>query len=308
VVTLFDRKEGGDGWAEFPLLLVLLVPCALLFSLGLGLLGRGNGAKSSDGEELPTPAWRSAALALAILLVPLTLGQLVEVIGGDPGAAFNRFWIFGVAAGLAAYTALRARVAFAALLAGVALLVAWLSLWDAIADPSPKAVRQLLAVAAVLLLGGAIALRRARLPYSLEVATVAGLSAVAAGIVGAISTAGRIAASREFGPFGTPSFGGIEQQEHWNVFLLLVSLALIVYGVGAAARGLAYIGGFGLVVFVLTVGAELASRAADERPDESFIGWPLLLILLGSAGLAAGFFVLGKQRRPQRERRQPPGG
>jgi hypothetical protein len=60
-VVLYIRKSGAisDDWADFPLLLVAAVPCALLF--GLGVFNRKGGQ---------VERWRSALMVLGVLLAP----------------------------------------------------------------------------------------------------------------------------------------------------------------------------------------------------------------------------------------------
>ena len=308
-LALFLRKESLDAWGDFGRLLVLLIPCVLLLALGLGLIG-GSGSRK-EGADAGARPWRAVVLVFGIVLVPLTLLQFIALIGGSPDDSLNQAWVFAATAGVAALAALRARLPFAALLAALAALIAFLSLWDKILDPSGKGIRQLMVIAALLLIAGAVVLRRRAFPYAGELVTAAGIAAVGAGILGAGAVLVKMAIADSFGAFGVSGLGGLIQQEHWNLFLLVVSIALIVYGTAIAARGPVYVGGFGLFFFVVSIGSELASRAADSRPDGSLIGWPLLLILLGAAGIAAGFFLLGEGGsrpgipRPRRQRQAP---
>ena len=296
-----SRKESADAWGDFGRLLVLVVPCIVLLGLGLGMIGGGSGRPVDD--DAGARPWRAVVLVLGIVLVPLTLLQFVALIGGSPDDSLNQAWIFAATAGVAALSALRARLPFAALLAALAGLVAFISLWDKILDPSGRGLRQLMVIAALLLIAGAVVLRRRAFPYAGELVTAAGIAAVGAGIFGAGAVLVKMAIADSLGAFEIGGLGGLFQQEHWNLFLLVVSIALIVYGTAIAARGPVYVGGFGLFSFVLTIGSELASRASGGRPDGSLIGWPLLLILLGAAGIAAGFFLLGEGGdRPGRRR------
>jgi hypothetical protein len=56
----------------------------------------------------------------------------------------------------------------------------------------------------------------------------------------------------------------------------------------ARARGPAYVGVVGLLAFALIQGAELNALVEGEQADGSFVGWPLILVLVGAAALAAG--------------------
>jgi hypothetical protein len=72
----------------------------------------------------------------------------------------------------------------------------------------------------------------------------------------------------------------------WDLYLLVVSLALVWVGSRARVRGLGYVGGVGLLAFVLSIGAELTRLESGRAPTGS-IGWPLTLLIIGVAGLAA---------------------
>ena len=95
--------------------------------------------------------------------------------------------VFAVTALFAGYAARRARVSYAALLAGLSLVVTWLLVWEKIlGHPSADTYRWLLVVAAVLLLAVAAGLARASAIGASEVATAGGIAAVAAGVLGVI--------------------------------------------------------------------------------------------------------------------------
>jgi hypothetical protein len=80
--------------------------------------------------------------------------------------------------------------------------------------------------------------------------------------------------------------------ELWNVFILIVSLALIAYGARAPSRGPSYVGAIGLATFVGLTGANVVALANGHNDDrEKLAGWPLLLLLLGIAGLVASFLL-----------------
>jgi hypothetical protein len=82
----------------------------------------------------------------------------------------------------------------------------------------------------------------------------------------------------------------------WDVWLLLISLGLVAYGALARARGPAYVGFVGLLAFAYLQGFEVNALIEGDEPDASFVGWPLILLLVGAAGLAAG--ALGRRPPP----------
>ena len=297
-VTLFFRKS--EEWGDFALLLVLLVPFALLYGLGLlggegGSLGRLLGAREREAEPGPSAAeereadllaggprggrWRSGFLVLGLLLAPLVLFQMLEWVGGDTGSSLNSAWIFVLTAALAVLASIRAQVVYTALLGALAFLIAWLSFFDSVLDdPSLTTVRWLLVVLAAIFLAAALGLRARRAREGSELVTAAGIAAVLAGV---ISAAGLIAAS-ELGFFLGDAFEGApEPSRFWDAFLVAVSLLLVGYGARSGTRGAGYVGGLGLLAFAVIQGVT----------EDDFVGWPLWLMLAGGAAFAAGVLL-----------------
>jgi hypothetical protein len=280
--VLFIRKAGGvegnQDWAEFPLLLVLAVPAVLLYTLGV----RAGRARLATESGRPQP-WQGVLLLAAVLLSPLVLFQLVETLGGDVDSSWHQTWIFLAVAGLAAYASLRLGAIYQALVAALALTLAWLSLTDAVLDePSTSTFRVLLLVAGAALIAGSMALRREGRPQAPELITAAGIVAVLAGLLGVFESLAQLTGGLFLG--GTDAEG---QSAFWDIVLLVVSLALVGYGARVGSRGPAYVGAFGLLAFTLLVGLELGGLLEGDA-DGKLVGWPLLLLLGGAAALAAG--------------------
>jgi hypothetical protein len=125
LMMTFIRKGDsslGDAWGDWGLLIVLLIAFAFLY--GVGLLGRLN----TDGLR----AWESVYLVFGVLVAPFVLLQLIEAINGTPGASLNVFWVFGVTAGLAVATTYLAGLRYGLLLASLAVIVSWSTLWNEI--------------------------------------------------------------------------------------------------------------------------------------------------------------------------------
>jgi len=262
-------------------LLLLLVPCALLYVIGV------QAGRSADGVQ----PWQAVLLVTAVLLAPLALFQLLDTLGGDAGEPLHQVWIFLATAGLAGYAAFGLGASYQALLASLALVLAWIAFADKVLDePSLGTVRALLLVAAAALVGGALVLRARRLPQAPEMITAGGIAAVLAGLLGAFETLALLT-GRIFGG----AFDGEPDSPIWNVVLLVVSLALVGYGARAAARGPAYVGAVGLGAFALLIGLEVSGLIEDQA-EQKLVGWPLLLLLGGGAALAAGL-VLGSGGR-----------
>jgi membrane-bound ClpP family serine protease len=73
----------------------------------------------------------------------------------------------------------------------------------------------------------------------------------------------------------------------WDLYLLVVSVAFIFMAARWHTRGLGYVGGIGLLAFIVSVAAQITRLEAGRAPTASVVGWPLALILIGVAGLAA---------------------
>jgi hypothetical protein len=306
-LVLFFRKSPDERWAEFALLLVLLVPCVALYALGLGLVRREDAARPGDHGPAAHP-WQPVLLVFAILLVPLVLFQFLDLIGGSTEDSLNSAWIFAVTAALAVFAVLRAGVSYGALLATLALLIAWLSLWDKILDdPSGTTFRWLLVIVALIFLAVAVVLHAGRARQAAEVVTGAGVAAVAAGVVGVVGIAAAFAANVFSEALGASAgLTGVQQHLEWDLFLLVVSLALIAYGSRAGVRGPSYVGTFGLLAFIVSAGVEISRVGADKDPEGNLFGWPLVLLLVGAAALIVAF-VLPDRLGPGRPASREPG-
>jgi hypothetical protein len=281
-VVLYIRKSGAirSDWADFPLLLVAATPCVLLFWLGV----RGRSA----GE---VERWRSTLLVLGVLLAPLALEQLRETIGLSEQSSFWHFVVAAATAALAAYAAFVVGAAYQAFLAGIAGIFAWLYLWDWIASPGNNGFRWLLVVLGIAYVGAALALRSGNQPQGDELVTAAAIVGVLVGVIGVSQAITQAFVGSVVG--GLPGAHG--QGFFWDLLLLLVSLAAVGYAAMARVRGPAYVGFIGLLVFAALMGVEINELVKGERPDGSFIGWPLVLLLFGGAALGLGIAAEGRR-------------
>jgi len=73
----------------------------------------------------------------------------------------------------------------------------------------------------------------------------------------------------------------------WDVYLLILSLGLVWVGSRVRARGLGYVGGFGLLAFLISVGTQITRLESGRAPTTGALGWPLALLVIGVVGLAA---------------------
>ena len=276
LMMTFIRKADsslGDAWGDWGLLIVLLIAFAFLY--GVGLLGRLN----TDGLR----AWESVYLVFGVLVAPFVLLQFIEAINGTPGASLNVFWVFLLTAGLAAAATYLAGLRYGLLLASVAVIVSWSTLWNKILSDGIGAhlgtYRGLLVILAALLLAVAFAVwrmdRQEGPARANDVVTGAALSAL---IAGSLSVSGVFGRSNPL--LAVPS---AESSLFWEIVLLAISLLAVGYGSRFAARGPAYVGGIGLIVFLLIAGADLN----EATPQGKIVGWPLVLVVVGAIAFAA---------------------
>jgi hypothetical protein len=287
---LFARK--GDEWAAFPLLIVVGVPCVVVFALGaLGALAAGEVAR-----------WHAVLMVTGVLLSVLAFGQLWDTLGVNTNSSGFGFLIFACVTGLAAFASFGVGAAYQALLAALAGIAAWLLFFDMILDePGATAFRWLLLVLCLVYAAVAFALRDREAPQAPEFVTAAGIAGVSVGLIGVLAGAGEA-----FGGlfFGAAPVEGEGQSVIWDLWLLLIALGLVAYGAVVHARGPAYVGFIGLLAFALLQGAEVNALLEGDEPDSSFVGWPLILILIGAAAVAAG---AAGRRPPPAGVREPAG-
>lgn len=301
VLALLIRKSGHHEWSKFARFLTAFIPVILLYTLAVAQVGRAR-------EVLAEP-WRSVLAVTAILLGPVAMYEFLAWTGASTRHLLYNAAVFALTGLLAIYATRRARVPYAALLAGLALLITWLLVWAKIlSHPSADTFRWLLlAGAALLLLGSAMLTRRVAIGAA-ELATAGGVAAVAAGVFGVLVgavvgalrgitrlVAGSVAAIR---PGATGLHRVAEpinlhtsglQRTGWDVYLLIVSVALVWVGSRTRVRGLGYVGGFGLLAFIISVGAQITRLEIGRGGTGSIIAWPLILLVLGIVALAASF-------------------
>jgi hypothetical protein len=289
VVALEIRKT--TSWGVGGRMLVVLVPAVVLYALALGALGERKHGPQGDAEP-----WRSVLAIIAVILNSIWLVLFFRWVGvrGSPATVAG----FALTALSAGYAAWRANVRFAALLAALDLVVAWLALWNKIlGHPSANTNRWLLMVVSVVLVAGAVGLARRGRREASELVTAAGVAGVVASSLGAYLGVFALTLNRVLVDVGLrPLFGGLVVRQHfiWDLVLLLIAVGLIAYGSRARVRGPGYVGTAGLLVFVFSVGFQLGGR----RSPSSVVGWPLALLLIGATALVLGFFASRSARAP----------
>jgi hypothetical protein len=290
-----------EQWSDFPMFVVLAIPAVYLYG---GIL-----TKPRTGGLRP---WQAVHSVFGLLFVALALLQFVDMIGGKPSADLNLFWVFGVTAALAFYAGFVGGVRVQILLGAIAVIVAWTALWNKfLPDGGITAhwgvYRGLLGIVSIGLLAGALYVWRTN-PGGDEVADSATEPAgdlglwkasellTGAGIAAVIACSLGISALGNLNPLGT-STPPIETSNFWDALLLLISLGLVGMGALIGTRGPVYVGGIGLLLFLVIVGLDLN----EEQPDPFQFGvWPWILLILGVIGIALSFTreaSLGEQPR-----------
>jgi hypothetical protein len=275
-LMILIRKS--QDWGDFPIFLVLAIPAVVLYGFGV------NTVRDSD-EVRP---WQAVYTVFGLILVPFALSRFVEMIGGSSGADLNVFWIFAVTAGLGVYAGHVVGVRWGLLGASIAAIVSWSALWDKILGDQGinghiGTYRGLLGVLAILLLIAGIRVWRGTADKAegerkfSEFLTGAGIAAVIACGLG-------ISTLLTLFPIPFTSGNPIGTSALWDVLLLVISLALVGLGANMGVRGPVYIGGIGLVLFLLIAGLDLNS----EPPHPTKLGiWPLVLLIGGGGAIAA---------------------
>jgi hypothetical protein len=289
-----------DQWAAFPMFLVLAIPAAYLYG---GILTRRR-----SGALRP---WQAVHSVFGLIFIPFALLEFVDVVGGNPNAQLNLFWVFAITAGLAFYAGAVAGVRVQLLFGSIAAIASWTALWDKILSGGISAhwgiYRGLLGIMAIALLAGALYVWRDN-PGGDQVADSATAPSgdlglwkasellTGAGIAAVIACSLGITAIGNLNPLGTGT-PPIETTNLWDILLLVVSLGLVAIASQIGVRGPVYVGGIGLLLFLVIAGLDLNSTP----PDPFKLGvWPWVLLALGVIGIGLSFVreaSLGEQPR-----------
>lgn len=218
---------------------------------------------------------------LALLLV--TLMRLAQVFGVDQplDSAGAVFWILTIVAGAAAWLARERRSAICALVAAIAGTFALLAFVSLVFSPDgPATSRWVLLFVAVGLLVGALLLRDRHPAESVYLVDAAGFAVLAIGLTYLGSLVFGFAVLDESdGVFGRSLFDG--PGAWWKLVMLAAGLGLVAYAGVDRQAGPGWLGVLNLLLFVILVGQPGQSGA-------SLWFWPMLLLLVGGAMIAAG--------------------
>jgi hypothetical protein len=265
VAVVLVNIRMNASWGDFPLFLVVAVPCVLMLWIAV------NAKSDDDGPQ----GWQSAYLVMGVILALISLFKFRQILGSDNVGSGAQFWIFMLTAALAAYAAFQLNSSINTLLAALALAFAALAFVSWVgSDPGYKTFRWVLVLETIAFVAAARSIRADRPAHSHYLIDAAGVTALLAGTIGALASAVRSVIAAAF--VGTSSGGG-QEGNGWELFLLVVSLALIAYTVWERYWGTAYIGFVGLLAFIALVGN-----------SSSLKWWPILLLIVGIAGVAAG--------------------
>jgi hypothetical protein len=250
------RLSPGSGWQ----LVIVGLLAALLLWLTLQ-------ARLEGGHP---PAYLSALAVCGLLALYLALLRLAQVLGVDFGffpASGTIAWTAAVEAGVAAVIAVRRDSAIAALIAAVSGGVAVLATWDLLFDPDTIApFRWLLLVMAIVLALASLPLRSISLRHAVQMVNAAGLAILGIALIHPVAG----------GIFGLSL---AELPGFWKLVMVAGGFGLVAYAAVDRAPGPAYLGALVLATFVIYVGA---------TGDETLLWWPLVLLLIGGAAMAAG--------------------
>jgi len=249
--------------------------------------------------ERETPrAYHSTLLVAGLLPLVLALALLAEMLGAHrpPGPGAD-FWTFAAEAVIAAAAARRANSGACTLIAALAAAVALQSFVGWVFHPHGLGTfRALLLVLTLAFAAGAVRLRDARRRHAVQLVNAAGLMAlvlallyVAETVIVAAVTRGGIGASLPIS-----GLAGTRAPLGWKLYVIAVGLGLVAYAGADREPGPAYVGVAVLAAFAVLAGLPLGGRG-------TLVGWPLLLLVLGTGGLAIGL----RPRRPLPP--EPPG-
>lgn len=234
-------------------------------------------------------AYHSILLIAGLLVLAVALLLFAEVLGSRrPPGAGGLTWVFAITGVVAVLCARRANSGACTLIAALAVAaaaeacVAWV-----FAPRGTDAFRATLIVSTVLCGGGVLRFRDRRRRHAVQLMNAGALLTVVLGatllagpvLFGIGDTLGQHAAAP--GGFG------------WELWILAVGFGVIAYAGADREAGPAYFGVVLLVEFAVLVGLPRAGQ-------DSLVGWPLFLLVIGLSGLTIGL-------RPRRELPPPPG-
>jgi hypothetical protein len=258
---------------------LVITGLAAAFVLAMALLA------PMEGPE-PRP-YQSVLLVTGLLLLEVALGRLADVLGADGFLSSSGAvtWTQIVLAAVAAQAARSRNSAVCLLIGAAAFAAAVLAFVDWVFSPHGiTTFRYLLVLLTLGFTAAALVQRASRREHSVQLINAAGLAVIALELTWAVQAI--FAEALELP--GDAGWG-------WELFMLAAGCGLVAYAAVDRVRGPAYIGFFALLLYVV-IAAPPGGGAA------SLIGWPIVLLLIGGAGLAIGL----RPRRPLPPEPGPP--
>lgn len=236
----------------------------------------GDSAATSVADAGHPSGAVTAMLVAGLVLVALTIGNLADALGAEGGPG-STTWTALLFAAIAAFAGWRLNSPVCALLSSVALGVAFIAAVDWIFDPNGIGTfRWLFLILALAYGAAAFALERTRHRHAVQHVSAAGLALLVLAATLYFDVLGQAVAS-----FGASEPSGISANAPfgWELVVLVGSAALIAYAVLRREPGPGYIG-----AILLLVSTVIASAPESKI---SIVGWPLLLLVLALAAVAA---------------------
>jgi hypothetical protein len=229
-----------------------------------------------EGDR-PT-GWQSVLYVASFALVLLALTRVARVLGSDNpfGATGTLFWMGLILVGVAGWFATQKLSGISALLATVTIVLVAITFVDwAFSPDGPSTFRWIFLLLAVGF--GAAGVAAQEEPRR----SVALVNAAGVALLGLAVTFALTAFAGAVTPFGGgTSAASVNTGTGWEIILIVGAFALLAYAALKHASGPGYLGVANLIAFVA-----IAARPGED--GASLIGWPLVLILVTGALLAA---------------------
>jgi hypothetical protein len=275
----FTRMQGS--WAEFPSLLLLAVPSAVLFALALA--PRSGGDRIGTRADGGLAAWQTLFFLFAIGLLAASLVQLVEVLGKDNPGSGTYTWVFILSGLAAADVSVRLDSPGTTLLAALFFGAAGLFAVNWIDDHAQAATyRDVLLVEGVLFILVARWVWSSRGEHANQLVALGGVGLIAGAVIGnsASALAGGI-------PFFADPFTP-HGEDGWKLVLIVATIGILVFAAWRHHGGSAFVGLIGFYFFYFfTFGAGTLE------------GWPLILGLVTVACLIWALIVRPSRGSPR---------
>ncbi|HST43321.1 MAG TPA: hypothetical protein VLK58_27595, partial [Conexibacter sp.] len=274
VALLLVNLRLDDSWGTGVFFVLMALATGLV--LGMGVLAPMEG-------ERPR-AYQVVLQLTGLALLFVALMRFAQVFGVEEplDSAWTAFLILGIVSAVAAWLARERRSEICTLVAGITGTFALLAFVTWVFSPDgPTTTRWVLLLAALLLLTGALLLRDRHRQESVYLVDAAGVAI----LVLALTFVTELLFGPLFGGFGSGesafSRASVAPGVLWKVVLLAAGLGLVAYAGVDREAGPGYLGSVILLLFVVLVGIP-----GEDGPSLWF--WPLVLLLIGAAMIAAG--------------------